>query len=87
MHNQAGVARVLLEAGADVNVRRQGGTALIAACNLDVDPALALGRDQGPTCHQAGGTRLGLEAVQGPPRIPDVAFRGLPRFSQEALVC
>ena len=35
--NQAGVARVLLDAGANVNVRRQGGTALIAACNMDVD--------------------------------------------------
>ena len=34
-HNQAGVARVLLEAGANVNVRRQGLTALMAACNID----------------------------------------------------
>ena len=48
---------------------------------------LALGLYQGPTCHQAGGAVLGLEVVQGPLRIPDVAFRGLPRFSQEALVC
>ena len=35
---------------------------------------------------KAGVPGLGLGVVQGPFRIPDVAFGGLPRFSQSASV-